>query len=104
MLDLAYKLKELQAKDIYICTTFGLFCEGLEHFDEAYKKGLIRKVFTTNTICTPPELKEREWYESVDLSKYIAYILDTLNHDASISELLDPSAKINSLLKKKGKR
>jgi len=104
VLDLAYKLKELNAKDIYVCTTFGLFCEGLEHFDEAYEKGLIRKVFTTNAICTTPELKAREWYASVDLSKYISYIIDTLNHDASISELLDPSTKINSLLIKKGKR
>ncbi|MBR6766231.1 MAG: ribose-phosphate diphosphokinase, partial [Clostridia bacterium] len=104
VLDLAVKLKELNAKDIYVCTTFGLFCEGLQHFDDAYEKGLIRKVFTTNAICTTPELKAREWYCSVDLSKYIAYIIDTLNHDASISELLDPSTKINKLLIKKGKR
>ena len=104
VLDLAVKLKELKANDIYVCTTFGLFCEGLDHFDEAYKKGYIKKVFTTNAICTTPELQAREWYASVDLSKYISYILDTLNHDASISDLLDPSTKINKLLIKKGKR
>lgn len=104
VLDLAVKLKELKANDIYVCTTFGLFCEGLEHFDNAYKNGLIKKVFTTNAICTTPELQAREWYASVDLSKYISYIVDTLNHDASISELLDPSTKINKLLIKKGKR
>ena len=104
VLDLAVKLKELNANDIYVCTTFGLFCEGLDHFDDAYKKGLIKRVFTTNAICTTPELQAREWYASVDLSKYISYIVDTLNHDASISELLDPSTKINKLLIKKGKR
>ncbi len=104
VLDLAVKLKKLNAKNIYVCTTFGLFCEGLEHFDEAYKNGYIKKVFTTNATCCPEELKDRPWYCSVDLSKYIAYIIDTLNHDASISELLDPSSKINQLLIKKGMR
>ncbi len=104
VLDLAVKLKDLGAKDIYVCTTFGLFCEGLDHFDEAYKKGMIRKVFTTNGTCTSPELASREWHCTVDLSKYIAYIIDTLNHDASISDLLDPSSKINSFLVDKGKR
>ena len=103
-LDLAAKLKAMKAKDIYVCTTFGLFCEGLDHFDEAYKKGYIHKVLTTNVVCQTPELLSREWYCSVDLSKYIAYILDTLNHDASIGDLLDPSAKINKLLVKKGMR
>lgn len=104
VLDLAIKLKELKAKDIYVCATFGLFCEGLAHFDDAYEKGYIRKVFTTNSVRSTAELLARPWYCSVDLSKYIAYITDTLNHDASISELLDPSTKINSLLIKKGKR
>ena len=104
VLDLAYKLKELNAKDIYVCTTFGLFCEGLENFDEAYKKGLIRKVLTTNGVAASEELLSREWYCRVDLSKYIAYIIDTLNHDASISELLNPSSKINKLLVNQGKR
>ena len=104
VIDLAYKLKELNAKDIYVCTTFGLFCEGLENFDKAYEKGLIRKVLTTNGVAASEELLSREWYCRVDLSKYIAYIIDTLNHDASISELLDPSSKINKLLVKKGKR
>ena len=104
VLDLAIKLKELKAKDIYVCATFGLFCEGLAHFDDAYEKGYIRKVFTTNSVRSAAELLARPWYCSVDLSKYIAYITDTLNHDASISELLDPSTKINSLLIKKGKR
>ncbi len=102
VLDLGAKLKSLNARNIYVCTTFGLFCNGLEHFDQAYKDGWITKVFTTNGIYTNPELLKREWYCSVDLSKYISYIIDTLNHDASISGLLDPSKKINALLVKKG--
>ncbi len=104
VIDLAVKLKELKANNIYVCTTFGIFCEGLQNFDEAYEKGYISKVFTTNSVCVTPELKEREWFCPVDLSKYIAYIVDTLNHDASISALLDPATKINKLLIKKGKK
>ncbi len=104
VLDLAEKLKELKANNIYVCTTFGLFCEGLEHFDEAYEKGLIKKVLTTNGIYATEELLKRKWYCRVDLSKYISYIIDTLNHDASISGLLEPTTKINSLLIRKGKR
>lgn len=104
VLDLGKKLKELGAKNIYVCTTFGLFCNGLEHFDEAYENGYITKVFTTNGIYTPAELRKRKWFCSVELSKYIAYILDTLNHDASISGLLEPTRKINALLIKKGKK
>ena len=104
VLDLGAKLKSLGARNIYVCTTFGLFCNGLEHFDKAYQDGFITKVFTTNGIYTNPELLKREWYCPVDLSKYISYIIDTLNHDASISGLLDPSTKINALLKKKGLR
>jgi len=102
VLDLAEKLKALHCRNIYVCTTFGLFCEGLEHFDQAYEKGLITKVFTTNGIYTTPELMARPWYCSVNLSKYIAYLIDTINHDASISGLLEPTKRINALLTKKG--
>ena len=102
VLDLGAKLKSLGARNIYVCTTFGLFCNGLEHFDKAYKDGWISKVFTTNGIYTTEELLSREWYCSVDLSKYISYIIDTLNHDASISGLLEPTTKINNLLTRKG--
>lgn len=104
VLDLGKKLKELNARNIYVCTTFGLFCNGLEHFDKAYEDGYIKKVFTTNGIYATPELLSREWYCSVDLSKYIAYIMDTINHDASISGLLEPTTRINNLLIKKGKK
>ena len=100
VLDIAAQLKKKGAKRIFICTTFGLFCEGLEKFDRAYAEGDIAKVFTTNLIYRSPELLQREWYQQVDMSKYIAYIIDYLNHDQSISPLLDPVEKINRLLEK----
>lgn len=102
MIEVATKLKELQAKRIYIFSSFGLFCNGLEAFDKAFEEGTIYRVFTTNLIYRRPELKDREWYIEVDLSKYISYMVDTLNHDTSIGELLDPADKINTLLETKG--
>ncbi|MBO5420502.1 MAG: ribose-phosphate pyrophosphokinase [Clostridia bacterium] len=102
MIEVATKLKELKANRIYVFSAFGLFCNGLEGFDKAYENGLIYRVFTTNLIYRRPELKDREWYVEVDLSKYISYMVDTLNHDTSIGELLDPADKINALLEKKG--
>ena len=102
MIEVATKLKELKANRIFICTSFGLFCNGLESFDRAYEKGLISKVFTTNLIYSTPELLSREWYVSVDMSKYCSYIIDTLNHDESVSGLLDPKDRINKILKKYG--
>lgn len=98
MLDIAVKLKEKGARRIFIFSTFGLFVEGLDKFDDYYKRGLIDKVFTTNLIYTPPELKEREWYCNVSMSKYIAYLIDTLNYDNSISSLLDPVDRIKKIL------
>ncbi len=100
VLDIATKLKDKGASRIFICTSFGLFCEGLELFDKAYKEGKISKVFTTNLIYRTPELKSREWYVEVDMSKYIAYLIDFLNHDESISKLLNPVHRINKLLGK----
>ncbi len=102
MIEVATKLKELKANRIFICTSFGLFCNGLETFDKAYKDGLIDKVFTTNLIYQTPELLSREWYVSVDMTKYCAFIIDTLNHDDSMSDLLDPKDRINKLLVKYG--
>ena len=102
MLEVAKKLKELKAKRIIVCTAFGLFCNGLEIFDKAHEEGIFEKVFTTNGVYQSPELLSRDWYESVELSKYLAYFLDTINHDLSVSSLLDNSNKIDSLLKKKG--
>lgn len=102
MLEVCSKLKGLKAGRIFVCTTFGLFCNGLEVFDEAYKNGTFYRVFTTNGVYQTPELLGRDWYESVDLSKYTAYFLDTLNHDMSVSSLLDCSDKIEKILIKKG--
>ncbi len=102
MIEVATKLKELKANRIFICASFGLFCNGLDTFDKAYADGLISKVFTTNLIYSTPELLSREWYVNVDLSKYCSYVIDTLNHDDSISELLDPKERIHNLLSKYG--
>ncbi len=102
MLEVARKLKLLGAARIFVCTTFGLFANGLEVFDEAYNDGVFEKVFTTNGVYQTPELLSRKWYQSVELSKYVAYFLDTLNHDLSVSTLLDSSGKIDALLRKKG--
>ena len=100
VLDIAARLKYLKARRIFICTSFGLFCEGLERFDEAYQKGLIEKVFTTNLIYQTPELLSRPYYISCDMSKYIALLIDTLNHDGSINSLLNPNERIQRVLQK----
>ena len=102
MLEVARKLKELKANRIFVCTTFGLFASGLEVFDKAHEEGVFEKVFTTNGVYQTPELLSRDWYQSVELSKYLAYFLDTINHDLSVSSLLDCSQKINNILVKKG--
>ena len=102
MLEVARKLKELGAKRIFVCTSFGLFCNGLEVFDKAYEEGIFEKVFTTNGVYQTPQLLGRDWYVSVDLSKYLAYFIDTINHDLSVSTLLDSSDKISKLLTSKG--
>ena len=100
MIEVATELKKRKANRIFCFSTFGLFSSGLERFDKAYEEGIITRVITTNLIYQKPELLEREWYISSDLSKYIAYIIDTLNHDTSISDLLDPSERIQKLLTK----
>ncbi len=102
LIDVAKQLKALKAKRIFACTTFGLFVEGVEAFDKAYADGLIDKIFTTNLIYRRPELKTREWYCEVDMAKYIAYIINTLNHDQSMSDLLDPSNRVKKLLERNG--
>ena len=100
MLDLATQLKGMGAKRIFMFSTFGLFTSGYDKFDEFYKDGLIDKVFTTNLIYTKPEQLDKDWYVSVDMSKYIAYLVDTLNYDNSISELLNPVERIKAILQK----
>ena len=98
MLDVAKELKKRKARRVFALATFGLFTAGLEVFDEAKKNGIIEKVITTNVTYQKPELFERDWYESADMSKYIAYLIDHINHDASISDLLDQSERIQARL------
>lgn len=100
MLEVAAALKERKARKIFICTTFGLFTNGLSKFDQAYKNGIIDKVLTTNLIYQTPDLLEREWYINCDMSKYVAYLIDTLNHDTSISDLLNPNERIQRVVAK----
>ncbi|MCM1088815.1 MAG: ribose-phosphate pyrophosphokinase [Muribaculaceae bacterium] len=99
-IEVAAALKRRHANRIFICSTFGLFTAGLERFDQAYEKGIIDRVLTTNLIYQTPELLQREWYIDCDLSKYIAYIIDTLNHDSSISDLLNPVERIQAIIAK----
>ncbi len=98
VLDVARQLKQRNAGRIFIASTFGLFTNGLKKFDLAYETGIIDKVLTTNLVYQTPELLERPYYINCDMSKYIAYLIDTLNHDASISDLLNPSEKIQTLV------
>ncbi len=100
MLDIAKKLKEMGAGRIFMFSTFGLFVDGLDKFDEYYENGYITKVFTTNLIYQTPELLKRDWYCNVNMSKYIALLVDTLNCDNSISNLLDPVDRIKKVVDK----
>ena len=94
VLKISSLLKERGAGRIYICSTFGLFTDGLQKFDEAHKQGIFYKVLTTNLVYQTPELLQRPYYISCDMSKYIALIIDTLNHDMSVSHLLNPVDRI----------
>ena len=100
VIDVAKQLKEKGARKIFVFATFGLFCNGLEAMDNAYADGVFTKIFTTNLIYRTPELLKREWYHEVNMCKYVAYIIDTLNHDQTISHLLDQSKKIHTYIDK----
>ena len=100
LLDVAQQLKEKGAKRIFCFDTFGLFTDGFEKFDKAHKDGLIDRIFTTNLVYRSPELLSKEWYVEVNMCKYVAYIIDTLNHDETISTLLNPAKRIHNLLEK----
>ena len=100
ILDVARQLKRRKAKRIYAAATFGLFTNGMEKFDQAYEEGLINGILTTNLIYQTPELLSRPYYINCDMSKYIALVIDTLNHDASISSILDPSERIQNVVEK----
>lgn len=102
MLDIAVALKEKGAKRIFANATYAIFTNGVEAFDKAYEDGLLAGVFGTNLTYRRPELLNREWFHEVDCSKYIAYFISALNHDMSISAVIDPHERINTLLKKHG--
>ena len=100
MLDVAKQLKEREAGRVFVCTTFGLFTDGLAKFDEYYEKGYISKVVTTNLNYRPQELLTRPYYQEADMSKFLASIIDALNHNVSISSVQSPTDKIHKLLEK----
>ena len=104
MLDIAYALKKQNAGRIFAYATYAIFTNGLEAFDKAYKEGYISGVLGSNLTYRTPELREREWFFEVDVSKYIAYFIAALNHDISVSTIIDPHEKIEQLLKKRGQR
>ncbi|MBR1384214.1 MAG: ribose-phosphate pyrophosphokinase, partial [Ruminococcus sp.] len=100
MLEVAAELKKRNAGKIYCYATYAIFTNGLGTFDKAYENGVIDGVFGTNLTYRTPELLERKWFHEVDVAKYIAYYIAALNHDASISEVIDPHKKISVLLDK----
>ena len=100
LLDVATQLKSRGAKRVFACASFGLFTDGCAKFDKAFEDGVIDRVLSTNLVYRRPELADREWFVEVDMSKYVSYIVETLNHDTTISELLDPVSKINALMEK----
>ena len=100
MIDTAKQLKAMNAKRVFICCTFGLFTEGLDGFDKAYEEGYFERVITTNLTYLPPELKERPYFIEADMSKFLASIIDFMNHDISMGNVLTPTEKIHDLLAK----
>ena len=104
MIDVASELKKRGAKRVFCATTFGLFTNGFDKFDEAYEKGIIDKILTTNLVYQPDELLSKPWYINVDMSKYMALLIDTLNHDSSISDLLNPVDRIQKSVKEYNER
>lgn len=100
IIEVAQELKRRKAKRIFAAATFGLFTNGLQKFDDAYEQGLISGILTTNLIYQTPELLEKPWYINCDMSKYIALIIDTLNHDGSVSTFLEPNDRIQHVLQK----
>ena len=103
MLDVAKQLKDRNAGRVFVCTTFGLFTEGLDKFDDYYEKGYINKVVTTNLTYLPPELYEKPYFVPADMSKFLALIIDSLNHDVTIGTVMNPTDKIHTLLEKRAR-
>ena len=99
MLDVARQIKERGANRVFVCTTFGLFTEGFDMFDQYYEHGYIDRVITTNLTYLPPLAYEKPYFVVADMSKFIALIIDSLNHDITIGKVLNPTDKIHALLK-----
>lgn len=104
MIDVASELKKRGASRVFCATTFGLFTNGFKKFDEAYENGIIDRILTTNLVYQPSELLSKPWYINVDMSKYMALLIDTLNHDSSISDLLNPVDRIQKRVKEYNER
>ena len=104
MLDVAKQIKERGANRVFVCTTFGLFTDGFQIFDDYYNKGYIDRVITTNLTYLPPEAYEKPYFTAADMSKFIALIIDSMNHDISIGKVLNPTDKIHALLKEHNRR
>jgi ribose-phosphate pyrophosphokinase len=100
MLDVCKQLKDRGANRVFCCATFGLFTDGFDKFDQAFKDGILDRVLSTNLIYRRPELLEKPWFVDVNMCKYVAYLIDTLNDDATISSLLNPVKRIQSLMEK----
>lgn len=98
--EVAKELKKRKARRVFVCATFGLFTNGFARFDQYYEDGIIDGIFTTNLVYQSPDLLSRPYYHSIEMSKYIALIIDNLNHDSTISGLLTPTNRINNLLEK----
>ena len=102
MLDIAKAMKERGARKVFCAVTFGLFTEGIDNFNKAYEQGVFDKVFATNLIYRRPELLQASWFADVNMCKFVALLIDAINHDASLSNLINPTEKIKKLLKEKG--
>ena len=100
MLDVARQIKDRGASRVFVCTTFGLFTEGFQKFDDYYNTGYIDRLITTNLTYLPPEIYEKPYFVEADMSKFLAIIIDSLNHDISISSVLNPTDKLHALLDK----
>ena len=101
MLDIAREMKHRGARKVFCAVTFGLFTEGIDNFNKAYEEGVFDKVFATNLIYRRPELLEAPWFADVNMCKFVALLIDAINHDASLSNLINPTEKIRKLLKAK---
>ena len=101
MLDIAREMKERGARKVFCAVTFGLFTEGIDHFNKAYEEGVIDKVFATNLVYRRPELLQAPWFADVNMCKFVALLIDAINHEASLSNLINPTEKIKRLLKAK---